>query len=152
MKIGCIDIQRVIDKVSADRFLKRILEDSKSNFLRELEQLSRDIQLKEDILAKEKETLTAERAEMISEEIARMKVQLKAFIEEKELLLRSKDESISMEALKSLYDIIEEVAKSEGFSLIIEKSTAVIYADDTADITEIVLNLLQAKRDKIKIE
>jgi len=152
MKIACIDIQTVIDRVAKDRVLTRILEKSKKEILKKAEELSREIQIKEDMIEKERENLPKDRIALLTEEIVRLKEQLKAYLEEQEMFLRDKNNEVSVEALKSVYDIIEFIARQQGFSMILEKNTAVLYADEQSDITGEVLDELQKRRDKIKTD
>jgi outer membrane protein len=150
VKIGCIDIQQVIDKVSGDKVLRKFLENKKGTFLQKAETLSTEIATLKDILAKEYNNLPKDRIEAYEEEILFKQQQLKAFVEEQEAYIRKVDDELSAKVLKNIYDYIKQVADKYGYSMIIEKGTAVIYVNEDLDITDDVLDLLEKATEPYK--
>jgi outer membrane protein len=150
VRIGCVDIQRIIDRVASDRLLRKILEDKKSDFLKQAEEMSREIQSLKDILAKEYNTLPKARIDAYEEQILLKQQQLKAFMEEKHLIVSKMDSEVSVRVLKNIYDYIKQVAEKYGYSMIIEKGTAVVYVEDELDITNEVLKLLEQELEPYK--
>lgn len=149
LRVACVDIQLIINKISSDRLLAGILKNEKNGFLRKAEELSREIERKEEIVETERDNLPKERIILLKEEIIRLREELKSYLKEKEIYIKDRNNEISSEALRSVYNLIELTAKREGFSMVLEKNTAVIYSDNDVEITQQILDQLQEKKDKI---
>jgi len=149
VKIGCIDIQKVIDKVAADKLLKNLLEDKKNEFMKRAEDLAKQINALKEMVAKEGSKMDPERLKNLKEEIIFKEEELKNYIGEKSALLQQKEEALSAKVLQNLYDYIKEVAVKSGYSMIVEKGTAVIYADPEVDITDDVIKALDKEKEKL---
>lgn len=149
VKIGCIDIQKVIDKVAADKLLKNLLEDKKNDFMKRAEELAKQINALKEMIAKEGSKMDPERLKNLKEEIIFKEEELKNYIGEKSALLQQKEEALSAKVLQNLYDYIKEVAVKSGYSMIVEKGTAVIYADPEIDITDDVVKALDKEKEKL---
>jgi len=149
VKIGCIDIQRVIDKVAGDRLLKSMLEDRKGQFVSKAEELAKGLNAKKELLTKEGSRMEADRAKALREEIAKMEEELKAFLQEKTEVLRQKEEALSLRVMQSIYDHMKEVAVKTGYSMIVDKSSAVLFVDPEVDITDEVIKTLDKEREAV---
>lgn len=149
VKIGCIDIQRIIDKVAGDRLLKAMLEDKKGNFVAVAEEKAKGLNAKKELLTKEGSRMEAERAKALREEIAKMEEELKAFLQEKTETLRQKEEALSLRVMQSIYDHMKEVAVKTGYSMIVDKSSAVLFVDPEVDITDEVIKTLDKEREAV---
>jgi outer membrane protein len=149
VKIGCIDVQRVIDKVAADKLLRNLLEDKKNDFLKKAETLAKDINALKETLSKEGSKLDSERVKAIKEDILFKEEELKNFVGEKSALLQQKEEALSYRVLQNIYDYVKDVAVKNGYSMILEKGTAVIYVDPEIDITDEVIKALDKERENV---
>jgi Skp family chaperone for outer membrane proteins len=152
IKIGCIDIQRVIDKVASDKLLQKILINNKAEYLRKAEELSTEIRRLKNILATEGDNLSRERAEAYREEIIFKEEQLAMFLEEKSAGIRQLENDIQVEILRSVYEYIKRVSIRKGYSMIVEKGTAVIYVNPDFDITTEVIEELEKQKDPYRVE
>ena len=76
VKVGCVDIQKIVDKVVADRTLRTVLENKNSDFLKKAEQWASEIKKQQLILENEQGSLPEERLEAIREEIIAKKAPL----------------------------------------------------------------------------
>ena len=152
VKIGCVDIQRVIDVVSADSFLKKILADKQAEYLKKAEDLAKEIHKLKEILEKEENTLDQNRLDSIREDIIFKEEQLKEFLNQKSALLKQREDVLSYKVLKNLYQFVKQVAIENGYSMIIEKNTAVIYVNPDIDVTDKVLKSLEKEKEKFKLE
>jgi len=143
IKVGCIDIQKIIDKIAADRLLSTVLLNKKNDSLRRAEELSKEINVINNILAKESSVLPEDRINAYKEELLLKQNELKTFLEQQKIIISQEEKNINVEILKSVYEYIRQTALKNGFSLILEKGTAVIYAEPEIDITEEVLAELE---------
>ncbi len=145
IKVGCIDIQKIIDKVSDDQALKNILKNDKNQFLKQAKKLSEDIKKLKSILDYENR-LSSARINEIRKEIEKKEKELDKYLSKKSDSLRYRDKILSQEILANIYKIIKKVAVREGYSLILEKSAAVVYVDDKVDITKEVIRALEKEK------
>ena len=150
IKVGCIDMQKIIDTVSSDRALKSILQNKQKGYLREAKLLSQDIKKLKTILEREKNNLSQTRREEILYEINNKQEQLRNYLKQKSEVLRRREQVLSQEILINIYNIIKKVSIREGYAMILEKGTAVVYAEDEIDITAAVLDDLKKEKRKLK--
>lgn len=147
VKVGCIDMQKIIDTVSADKLLKRVLENQQKTFLKEAKLLSQDIKNLKAILAKGK--VSEDRRQEILYEINSKQEQLQDYLNQKSRVLRSQEQILTREVLINIYNIIKKVSIKEGFTMILEKGSAVVYAGEEVDITLKVIEELREKKRKL---
>ena len=147
-RIGYIDIQKIMDKVAADNNLIAVLEGKKSEYIRKADELAKKIKLLKEKLQKEDLTLSDERKKEIKEEILFIQDELKQFLDEKNNDLKKKEDKLSFTVLKEIYHIIKKIAEINGYSIILEKNSSIIYADLKIDITQKVLDELDKQKKK----
>jgi len=152
VKIGCIDIQKVVDEISSDSMLKKVVMARQSEFLREAEVLAQEIKKLKDILNKEEGVLPSDRVNSIREEIIFKEKKLKDELEQKSSALQRTENTQMYKLLQNIYDVIKEVALEEGYSMILEKGTSVIYVDPDIDITDLVLDKVKEEKKKVETE
>lgn len=148
--IACVDVQRIIDQVSRDRVLVRILEDNKSEYVTKAMNLAKEIETLKLLLENEAEKLSEERRVSVEEELQFKEDQLRSLIQSQNQQLRRLESQLSDRVLKSIYQHIEKVATRDGFSMVIEKGTAVVYSDSDIDITDLVIESILEEKGLLK--
>ena len=149
VKIGVIDIQKIIHLVSSDRVMRTLLENNQTRYLKQAEELAKEIKKLKEIRDRESQSLPAQRLDAIQKDIIFKEEQLKKLLKEKSQILKQTESVLSQKLLREIYKFIKETAIKEGFSLILEKSTAVVYVEKELDITEAVLEALKKEKEKI---
>lgn len=146
LKIGVVDFQQALNEVNEGKAAKSKLE---ADFKKKQKQL--EIQQKE--LEELRNKLQAEAA-VLSEDKVREK---QAEFQEKFLALRNKtleyqqemvvqEKELSGTILNKLKEIVAEVGKAEGYTLIVEKSgDPVLYVESKDDLTSRVVGLYNKK-------
>jgi len=150
VKIGILDLQKCLDQSEAGKKAKKILQDKS-------ERIKKDLSLKRDELkkvreefAKKSSVLNAEVRREKEKEMVRKEEDFRDQVQEKEEEMR-KDEYNSMQPLlNDLFEVTTKVAKDEGFTLILEAKSGVVYFNKTIEITEKVIKLFN--EGKIKKE
>ncbi|HMA99443.1 MAG TPA: OmpH family outer membrane protein [Spirochaetota bacterium] len=148
IKVGCIDIQTIINKIAASKILKKKLSDKRGRFLSKAEKLSKEIQQLKQVLEVEEQVLSKERRLEIKSQILEKEQELNKYLQERETFIKQSEDLLTPDIVEEIYAFVKEVAVREGFSIIIEKNTAVIYSIDDLDITEDVIELIEESETK----
>jgi outer membrane protein len=147
VKIGFIDIQRVIAESQAgkrakDRFQAQIkkAEADLQKERQDLERLRNDIDKKGPLLKEE------ERRNMEAD-FQKRSVNLQRTLGDYQQDLRQKENQMMSDILKELEVIVNEVGKAEKFTLILERSQ-ILYSDQGIDITTKVIETFNSRTKK----
>lgn len=141
LKIGYIDIWKVIEKSEAGKEAKRMLEEETKKKRMQIEALRNEIQKMENELAKKGPLLTMEQKLKKQGEIQQKKENLMQFLNEAQTELQKKDYQLTQKILSEIKDIIKKIAQKEGFKLIYEASQGgILYAEGAVDLTKKILN------------
>lgn len=149
VKVGCVDYQRIVDRVAGDKLLKNFLEDRKGEYMKGAEERAKNLQAKKEILTKEGGKLDAERVKSLKADIAKLEDELKAYIGEKSEALKQKEEALANRAQLAIYEILKDVAVKNGYAMIVEKGSVVLYVDNEIDITDDVIKALDKEREAV---
>ena len=148
VKIGFIDIQRAISESQAGKRAKEQFQaqvkKAQSDLLREKQDLER---LKSD-LDKKGPLLREEERLNLQSDLERRYLNYQRAMQDQQQLLRQKEGAMTSDILKDLEKIVNEIGKSEKFTLILERSQ-ILYSDQGIDITNKVIQVYD-KRSKTK--
>ena len=152
IQIACVDVQKIMNEISKDSILRKILNKNQSDFLNEAETLAREINRLKSIIEQEGDNLPNAKIEAIRADILTKEIKLKEYLDGRSSFLRKKESIYSEDILRNIYRYIKQVAEKEGYSLILEKTTAVVYADDKVDITPLILKLMAKEKKKYQTD
>ena len=147
IKIGYIDIQRVIAESQAgkrarDRFQAQVKK-AEGDLLKERQDIER---LKSD-LDKKGPLLKDDERRNLEADLQKRSVNLQRSMSDYQQDLRSKNNEMMSDILKELEKIVNEVGKSEKFTLILERSQ-ILYSDQGIDITSKVIETYNSRTKK----
>jgi outer membrane protein len=146
MKIGIVDIPKAIQATKDGQKIKKQLEEEYNKKKADLEKKVKDISnmqadfdkkslvLSDDARLKKQQEIDAEKAKYME-------------LREKNLQdLSKKDRELSQPMIKKLNEVISEIAKTDGFTLILHKNDQnLVWASKEVDITEQVIKALEKK-------
>ncbi len=134
---ACVDIPKIINIVSQNHSMQDFLLNSEGSHREKSIAIEKRIQELKDYLLENQNNLTSQEINAINEEIEYQNVEL-------EQIRLTEDQSINTEEiiLKGIYRLIKEIAEQEGLSIIIEKTSAVIYNKPEVDITDKVIKIM----------
>lgn len=148
-KIGTFSLQTVLSQSRVGQEANKTIEDEIAKYMPDLQQQEAELNaLEEDI--KKKSSVWSEEVrneKVLSFQQKNSEFDLKKKFAEKKVQQVQKK---TMEPiLKTLHEIIEEVAKKQGVAVVFEKSMpGLLYADDALDINDIVIKELDARSSK----
>ncbi len=140
VKIGYVDINRVINESKAGKEIKRQFVEYMNSVQSQLKALQEEInKLREEIQTKgrfmDEETLKKKRLEL-----ERKMSDYKILYQDAQRELRQRDQQASEKVMGMLRKIIEKIGRKEGFTIILEKTqSAILYASPKIDLTDKVL-------------
>lgn len=146
IKIGVVDFQMALNQVDEGKSAKKALE---SEFKRKQKQL--DIQQKEleglrDELQQQAAVLSKDQLEEKQGEFKQKFTTLRQKANEYQQEMLKKEAELSGKILGRLKDIVGDIGRKEGFTLIVEKSNdPVLYVESKHDLTDRVIKTYNQK-------
>jgi len=142
-KIGVVEFQRVLDASSAGKIAKAEITEMGQKMEKELKAKGRELEEIRKRLERESLVMSKEMREEKQREF-RIKINdLKALDKKYKQNLQVLNRKLSGRIQKQAMAIAEEIGKAEGYLLIIEK-TVVLYAPNTIDITDQLIQKFNA--------
>jgi outer membrane protein len=147
VKIGFIDVQRAISesvagKRARERFQAQVKK-AEADLLKEKNELER---LKGE-LDKKGPLLKDDERRNLEGDLQRRYVTYQRSMNDQQQDLRQKENEMTGDILKELEKIVNEVGKSEKFTLIMERSQ-ILYSDQGIDITNKVIEVYNSRAKK----
>ncbi|WDP88249.1 MAG: OmpH family outer membrane protein [Desulfobacter sp.] len=150
-KIGVVNFQKVLKESSAGKLTQKELKAKWTELQKKLETEKQEVEKMSLALERESLVLSAEkkrdRQRELRDRVSDLKKMNADFTEEFQILQRKKVSQIE----KDVFELTNELGKTEGFLLILERKTAgVIYAPAQVDITDMVIKKYNEKVAKKK--
>ena len=147
VKIGFIDVQRAISESAAGKRAKEKFQaevkKAEADLLKEKNELEK---MKAD-LDKKAPLLKEDERRNLESELQRRYVNYQRSMSDQQQDLRQKEGEMTSDILKDLAKIVNEVGKSEKFTLILERSQ-ILYSDQGIDITNKVIDVYNSRTKK----
>jgi Skp family chaperone for outer membrane proteins len=139
VKVGCVDIQRVFDSIPQKKEVQDKLDKMQAEFAQKKAVLERDLDNIVQEYTNKKGDMSKNQLTEKNIQIATKRIELYNYIQDSNGKLSEQEDLLLQPVLKSIRNIIKEKAIQFGFSMIIDKSTYVIYVDKELDITKDVI-------------
>jgi outer membrane protein len=144
IKIGLIDVQRVISESSTGKKAREKFQVQvkkiEADLLRQKQEMEK---LKAD-MDKKGPLLKDDDRKNLEKDLQRKYVTYQQDMRDSQEELQQKERAMTAEILKELETIVNEVGKSEKFTLILERSQ-LLYSDQAVDITAKVVELYNSR-------
>lgn len=147
VKIGYVDMQKAIQTTKAGQKAKKDLET-------EFEKRKKNLQSKEAELKKMGEELE-KKAMVLSDEVRTNKqkefqakmMEFQQTVQKNQKEIQDQERKLTEPILKKIQAVIEETAKKESYTVILEKrENGVLWAQKELDITEQIVKAFEAKK------
>jgi outer membrane protein len=142
VKIGYIDLQRVMLESEKGKEARKGLTDEADKLKKTLTQKQDEIQKLKDALERQSATITPEaRADKEKQYQSKLK-DYQRVAGDYETDLRQKDVETSQKILKELEEVVKRLGDTEKYTLILERSQGgILYGSPVSDITDKVISL-----------
>ena len=139
-KIGYVDLQKALNLSSAGKEAKEKIKAKVQGYDAEVQQRQEELKkLKEDL--EKQAMLLSEEARNAKERDYQQKVKdYQRFTKDIQETLQQTDADLTRKILESLLKVVQDVGKSAGYTLILEKTeSSIVYADESIDISDEVI-------------
>ena len=144
-KLGFVDMQKVVtnskEAKSVESKLNELLEKKRAQFRPKEEEFNKRRQDFESQQA----VLSADALEERQIELAQMKSKLEREVEAAQEEVAIERRKMLAPLLKRIQDVIIDICKSEGYSMVVERHPGVLFMNDALDITDSVIKKLNEK-------
>ena len=140
LKVAYVDLQQALEKSKAGAEARKDYEKEVKASQSTLDKKKEAFAKKRKAFENQRESLSEEALSSKKEELIELEKDLKRSFQDIEAKLRRKNGQIVSELVKEIREVVSEVGKAKGFTVILEKrSDAVLYADGSLDITDAVV-------------
>lgn len=147
MKMGFVDMQKAIQETAAGKKAKKDLEDEFNKKKKELEKKEADLKKMNDDLEKKSLVLTDEVKQKKAQELQQEMLKYREIVAKSQMEIQKKERDLTAPIVQKLRDIVDEIAKKEGFTMVLEKSEqSVLWAKKDLDLTDRVIKEADKKK------
>ncbi|MCS7215893.1 MAG: OmpH family outer membrane protein [Thermodesulfovibrio sp.] len=151
LKIGIVDLYRVLNESEEGKKSVNELQSMLEARQKTLEEKQKKIQSLREEFEKKRSVLSEEARKAKEEEIERLGRDLQRTAADYQVELQKKQNEITQSMLKEIRQIINDFAKKEGYSLILEKAEQIIlFTTPEVEITDKIISIFNQKTSQQK--
>lgn len=140
VKVGFVDIQRVLARSSAGVAAREQLEKEKAAMQRQVDSQRGDIEKLRDELEKKGQLLSADARREKQEQLERKVRDARRLVDDLQGTLQKKEEALLAKVLQDVSGLIQKVGKDRGYGIVLERQrSSILYASPESDLTDDVL-------------
>lgn len=146
VKIGYVDMQKAIQESSAGKKAKKDLEGEFNKKKKELEKKEADLKKMNEDLDKKSLVLSDDVRAKKQQELQGEMLKYRELVGKSQMDIQKRERDLTMPILEKIRGIIEDIAKKDGYTVILEKSEqSVLYALKDIDLTDRVVKEFEKK-------
>ena len=140
VRVGFVDIQRVLARSSAGVAAREQLEKEKAAMQRQVDSQRGDIEKLRDELEKKGQLLSVDARREKQEQLERKVRDARRLVDDLQGTLQKKEEALLAKVLQDVSGLIQKVSKDRGYGLVLERQrSSILYATPESDLTDDVL-------------
>lgn len=140
VRVGFVDIQRVLARSSAGLAAREQLEKEKAAMQRQVDAQRGDIEKLRDELEKKGQLLSVDARREKQEQLERKVRDARRLVDDLQGTLQKKEEALLAKVLQDVSGLIQKVSKDRGYGLVLERQrSSILYASPESDLTDDVL-------------
>jgi outer membrane protein len=146
-KIGVANLQRVLETSNSGKFAQEEIKQQKDKMEQELKQKGGEIEEIRKQLERDSMVMSKEKREEKEREVRIKLNDFKSLQKRYRTQLQNLEKKLVNALLRDVSTVVEEIGKKEGYLLIIN-NTGVMYSPGSIDITDRLINELNARHAK----
>jgi outer membrane protein len=152
LKIGVIDLQKCIQQSEAGKKASKGLQEKADRIKKDLESRREELKKLSEEFNKKSNVLSADVKREREKELIRKDEDLRELVRKKEEEMHKDEYSAMQPLLNELFEVTKKLAKDEGFTLILESKSGVVYfSKPVEEITDKVIKISnESKKEKKK--
>jgi outer membrane protein len=145
LKIGYVDVMKVADSYQKTKDIREDIEKTRETKESQIKDKLKDLRKLRD----EVELMGLESKQNKREEFSDKVKELEEYQRQANLELRKEKDAQATEILKEIEDAVKAYGKENGYAMLM-RSGAVIYRDDSLDVTDTIIDILNKRYAKEK--
>jgi outer membrane protein len=150
VKIGVIDARKCIEQTEEGKKIHATLKEKSDRIQKDLDARKNEIIKMREDLSKKSNLLGAEARRDKEKDLLRKEEDFRDLAREKEAEYRKEESSAFQKLFNELFEVTSKIAKDEGYTLILEAKTGVVYYNSAIDITDRVIKSFNEKNNEKK--
>jgi len=147
VKIGTVDMQKALQTVDAGKKARSELEKEFNKKKAELQKEEASIKKMHDEFQKQRSVLSDQASAKKQAEIQQRIMKFQEETGKSQMEIQSKEQQLTEPIVVKLKEILEGLAKSKGYTVVLEKSgNTVLYSPDTDDLTGELISAYNKKK------
>ena len=140
LKIGIVDMQKCIQTSDAGKKAKSELESAFNKKKKELSEQEASLKKMQEDFQKKQSALSESAQKEQREKLQEKYMKYQENLQKSQADIQKKEQEMSEPIIHKIREVVNEIAKKKGYSLVLEKNdNIVIYTDTKNDITDDVL-------------
>ena len=148
LKIGVVDTQGVVESYKKSQAANSVLQTPVKRLRDQLKGLQEEIVNMEDSLTKQKLFLDESATQTLESDILRKRQEYQRELEAGQSAVQEKESELLTPIFDQIQALIQQVGTSESYSLILEKRLVTLYVDPMYDLTDEIIERLNAEYDQ----
>jgi len=150
LKIGIIDARKCVEQSEAGKKIYAALKEKSDRIQKDLNARKADLMKLQEDFSKKGSILSAEAKREKEKELMRKEEDFRDLARQRETEFQ-KDQGGALQNLSNeLFEVTSKIAKEEGYTLILEAKTGVVYFNNAMDLTDRVRKIFNEKKAKSK--
>lgn len=145
-KIGFVDMQKAIPSTTAGKKAKSELEGEFEKKKKELQKKEGDLKKMQEDFEKKKAVLSDEVLQKKQGEFQEEMAKYQGVVRKSQEELQKKERDLTAPILEKMKRIIEKLAKDKSYSVILETSPMVLFAEKSTDLTDEVVKEFEKEK------
>jgi len=146
IKVGVLDLQRCLSQSESGKKASKTLQDKSDRIKKDLSTRRDELKKSEEELAKKSTVLSADAKREKEKELLRKKEDFRDLVQEKEEEMRKDEYNAMQPLLNELFELTSKLAKDEGYTMILEAKSGVVYFSKTIEITDKIIKLFNENK------
>jgi outer membrane protein len=144
--VGVLDLQRCLSQSESGKKATKTLQDKSDRIKKDLSTRRDELKKSEEELAKKSTVLSADAKREKEKELLRKKEDFRDLVQEKEEEMRKDEYNAMQPLLNELFELTSKLAKDEGYTMILESKSGVVYFSKTIEITDKIIKLFNESK------
>jgi outer membrane protein len=151
VRIGFVDVQRVLARSSAGVAAREQLEKEKAVMQKQVDAHRAEIEKLRDEMEKKGQLLSADARREKQDTLERKVRDVRRLVDDLQKELQKKEQDLLNKVLNDVSGVVQKVGKDKGYLIIVEKrGAAVVYGAPEGDVTEEVIRAFDDESRKVK--
>lgn len=151
LKVGILDLQRCLQQSEAGKKASKGLQEKSDRIKKELTVKREDLKKLREEFNKKSNVLSQDAKREKEKELIRKEEDFRDMVREKEDEMHKDEYNAMQPLLNELFEVTSKLAREEGYTLILEAKSGVVYYTKSIELTDRIIKLFnEAKKEKKK--